>query len=95
MLSPSQSFRYLIERKQANVLADKHFTPKLADFGLTTLHGAGMTTMGSQSANAGTIRFMAPELFEETGQLSFSSDIYAFGCLCVEVRSCDFIVLDY
>ena len=60
--------------------------PKLADFGLSVLHGAGATTMGSRSGEGGTIRFMAPEVLlgGETAT-SFASDIYAFGCLCIEV----------
>ena len=60
--------------------------PKLADFGMSVLHGAGATTMGSRSGEGGTMRFLAPELLTE-GEIaaSFAGDIYAFGCLCIEV----------
>ena len=60
--------------------------PKLADFGLSVIHGAGVTTIGSRSGEGGTIRFMAPELLiGEEAPASFAGDIYAFGCLCLEV----------
>lgn len=66
-----------------------HFEPKLTDFGLSILHGAGTTTMGTHSGHWGTVRFMAPELFTQEGvTATFASDVYAFGCVCIEVRYC-------
>ena len=63
-----------------------HYEPKLTDFGLSILHSAGTTTMGSRSGHSGTLRFMAPEFFNHADlQASFATDIYAFGCLCIEV----------
>ena len=56
----------------------------LADFGVDFLRDAGTTTMGSVGVG-GTIRFMAPELFTSDERPSFSSDVYAFGCLYLQV----------
>jgi serine/threonine protein kinase len=57
-------------------------TPLLADFGLTS-HVATETATGC----AGTIRWQAPELLEsEDARRSLASDMYSFGCLCLEVR---------
>ena len=65
-------------------MIDEHCNPKLADFGLSTLYGAGSSTMGGLTG--GTTRFMAPELLLGEGvQVSFSADMYAFACLCIEV----------
>lgn len=72
---------------QANILIDDHGNPKLIDFGLSVLQGAGYNTLGTKPRGAGTVRFMAPELLaEEGGESSFQTDIYAFACVCIEVR---------
>lgn len=48
--------------------------------------------MGSQAGKAGTIRFLAPELLvEENPRSTCASDVYAFGCLCLEVRNLFFL----
>ena len=83
---PFFSITRCTNNSQGNVLMGDHFVPKLTDFGLSTLHGAGTSTLGTNSGHAGTLRFMAPELFTEGPvQVSFASDMYAFGCVCIEV----------
>ncbi|KAJ3486407.1 hypothetical protein NLI96_g4265 [Meripilus lineatus] len=78
----------LLVDEWGNILIDNHYQPKLADFGLSMLSGSGSMTMGSHSGPRGTLRFMAPELFvDENSALSLKSDIYAFGCVCVEAIS--------
>ena len=63
-----------------------HFEPKLSDFGLSALFGIDTMTLGTNSGLAGTLRFMAPEFFTQGAQqATVSSDMYAFGCLCIEV----------
>ena len=47
------------------------------------LHGASSVTQGS--AATGAVRFSAPELFLDSCRPSLASDVYAFGCLCLEV----------
>ncbi|KAF9257558.1 kinase-like protein [Marasmius fiardii PR-910] len=68
--------------KGANILIDDEFHPRLIDFGLTIFHGSEHHTTDL----GGTLRWMAPELFfGNDTRRSFASDVYAFGCLCVEV----------
>lgn len=42
--------------------------------------------MGTNFGTGGTLRWMAPELFGESPQISFTADIYAFACICIEVH---------
>ncbi|KDQ56407.1 hypothetical protein JAAARDRAFT_132576 [Jaapia argillacea MUCL 33604] len=70
--------------KCANVLVDDDGTPLLADFGLSTVryHGASL----SSAQNAGTLRWMAPELL--TGnppKISRETDAWSFGMLALEI----------
>ncbi|KAK7054529.1 hypothetical protein VNI00_003727 [Paramarasmius palmivorus] len=71
--------------KGANVLIDDDRHPRLADFGLATF----VDSVGqSATQQGGTLRWMAPELLSFSGECirrTFASDIYAFGCLVVEV----------
>ncbi len=73
---------------------DDHCNPKLADFGMSVLHGAGSNTMGTSFGSGGTLRWMAPELLRENGRVSFSADVYAFACVCIEVCLDGVILLD-
>ncbi|KAJ3480792.1 hypothetical protein NLI96_g8108 [Meripilus lineatus] len=69
-----------------NVLIDSHFVAKLSDFGLAGFHGASSATQGSHTH--GAIRFCAPELLTETPvHLSLASDIYSFGCFCLQAHT--------
>ena len=77
----------ILTNSKGNVLSDDHYNPMLTDFGLSTLRGAGTTTLGSYSGPSGTLRFMAPELLKGEARASFQGDMYAFGCLCIEVNN--------
>lgn len=78
---------------QNNILVTADFHAVLSDFGLSQVIGdlVGSST-STTSTIAGSIRWQAPELVLEDEnsqimQLSFSSDIWAFGCTAYEVRS--------
>ncbi|KZV86665.1 WD40 repeat-like protein [Exidia glandulosa HHB12029] len=76
--------------KGGNVLISNDGVPRLCDFGLSRLlveHSFSSTT----NAGRGTVRWMAPELLLGEGdgaRHSYASDIWACGCLIVEVWSC-------
>ncbi|KAJ7826634.1 kinase-like domain-containing protein [Mycena leptocephala] len=71
-----------------NILVDGDGHARLVDFGLTALFDA---TPRSSSHRAGSVRWMAPELLNPsafTPQIflrSPASDIYAYGCVCLEM----------
>jgi serine/threonine protein kinase len=76
---------------QANILIDNQLRARISDFGLATVMystaGHTTTTLGT----GGTVRWMAPELFEgdpkdsTAGQPTFASDVYALAMTCWEV----------
>ncbi|KAJ7495448.1 kinase-like domain-containing protein, partial [Mycena latifolia] len=71
-----------------NILVDDNGRACLADFGLTVLSDA--TTMQSPDS-AGSVPWMAPEMFYPIAfglqhpARTPASDIYAFGCVCLEL----------
>jgi len=91
MLTPSQE----------NVLLDGNLHVQIADFGLTQLLDDTMDTW--HSGGAKHLHFAAPELFgwlEDADDPSTDepartqmSDVYAFGCLCYEVRHKNILTL--
>ncbi|KAK7438583.1 hypothetical protein VKT23_017918 [Stygiomarasmius scandens] len=73
----------------ANILINDDWQACLTDFGLTVFSDA--TAMTSTSQHEGSTRWMAPELFEPKSfgldrfRLTPETDIYAFGCVCLEL----------
>ncbi len=61
---------------------------QLADFGLSIIGEAGnsLTSPNSRGATA----WVAPELIEEVVRPTPASDMYSFGCTCVEVSVATF-----
>jgi len=76
---------------QANILINDNWQACLTDFGLTVFDDA--TPVSFSSRNSGSVRWMAPELHvpERFGLarscLTPETDVYAFGCVCLEVSS--------
>jgi serine/threonine protein kinase len=80
---------------QANILVDVHCTPRLVDFGLTTILYNSPTAATSLTGGvSGTLQWMAPELLDSAytdddplkGRLSPASDVYALAITIWQVR---------
>ena len=65
-------------------MVNGHFVAMLADFGISTMIGATSTTQGSMAI--GAFQYLAPEAFKQVSSTQ-ESDIWAFGCVCLEVGS--------
>lgn len=70
--------------KSANILIDKNFRAKVADFGLTKLTEVGSTSL--QTRLVGTFGYMPPE-YAQYGDVSPKVDVYAFGVVLYELIS--------
>ncbi|KAJ7719636.1 kinase-like domain-containing protein, partial [Mycena maculata] len=91
----AQGLQYLHSRnivhgdlRGANILINEDWSACLADFGLSVFSNA--TSSMHTSNRAGSVFWMAPELIApEHFGLEFArtpaSDVYAFGCVCVEL----------
>lgn len=82
-----------------NLLVDESGNIRLTDFGLSLIAEGTAYNYGSQRGG-GAVHYTAPELFDQelfgldTCRPTFRSDIYAFACVCIEIRSIShFIVL--
>jgi len=73
--------------KPENCLLDKGFNLKLADFGLARPLSAFSNEAEMTTVCIGTTRFMAPELFDRTNSVGTEVDVWAFGCVLVELFS--------
>ncbi|XP_059450780.1 chitin elicitor receptor kinase 1-like [Corylus avellana] len=70
--------------KSANILIDKNFHGKVADFGLTKLTEVGSTSTPTRLV--GTFGYMPPE-YAKYGDVSTKVDVYAFGVVLYELIS--------
>ena len=64
--------------KPANILIDNHKHVRLSDFGISRIESIGCQT-DSMTSVVGTIKFMAPELLNESRHYSNKVDVYSFG----------------
>eukprot|EP00929_Paragymnodinium_shiwhaense_P095147 TRINITY_DN56111_c0_g1_i1.p1 TRINITY_DN56111_c0_g1~~TRINITY_DN56111_c0_g1_i1.p1 ORF type:complete len:1255 (-),score=324.98 TRINITY_DN56111_c0_g1_i1:56-3319(-) len=69
--------------KSMNVVMDFALCCKLCDFGLT--QSMEKTHISRRSNEGGSPRYMAPELFDAKGKITEKVDIWALGCLALEV----------
>ncbi|KAK3184410.1 hypothetical protein Dsin_031696 [Dipteronia sinensis] len=70
--------------KSANILIDKNFHAKVADFGLTKLTEVGSESLPTRLV--GTFGYMPPE-YAQYGDVSPKIDVYAFGVVLYELIS--------
>ncbi|XP_062223140.1 probable serine/threonine-protein kinase At1g01540 [Phragmites australis] len=70
--------------KSSNILLNKHWNPKLSDFGLAKLLGSERSYVTTRVM--GTFGYVAPE-YAGTGMLNETSDVYSFGILIMEIIS--------
>ena len=82
-----------LDDTQANILISDTGTPCLSDFGLTVMADTSLGGHGTSTntAVAGAVRWMAPEILApsefglENARKTFKSDVYALGCVAIEV----------
>lgn len=73
---------------QANFLVDQDLNIRVADFGFSRFVESNTTSIGESRMLGGTLRWMAPELMQDSEtRLSPASDVYAFGCTCLEAST--------
>ncbi|KAI6012235.1 kinase-like domain-containing protein [Pisolithus marmoratus] len=83
-----------------NILISDAGTALITDFGLSTVieelslteSGLRAARLTGSSGHRGSTRWMAPELFialveDEVPRITTESDVYAFGCVCLEVAT--------
>lgn len=72
--------------KSANILIDRNFRAKVADFGLTKLTEVGGASAAFPTCLVGTFGYMPPE-YAQFGEVSPKVDVYAFGVVLYEIIS--------
>ncbi|XP_021887807.1 probable serine/threonine-protein kinase At1g01540 [Carica papaya] len=70
--------------KSSNILLDRHWHPKVSDFGLAKLLCSERSYVTTRVM--GTFGYVAPE-YACTGMLNEKSDVYSFGILIMEIIS--------
>ncbi|GLJ09813.1 hypothetical protein SUGI_0116320 [Cryptomeria japonica] len=90
VIETAQALAYLhsihqpILYRDSNILLDKHFTAKVADFGLSRLVPVNVSHI--TTAPQGTAGYVDP-VYHECFQLTDKSDVYSLGVVLVEIIS--------
>lgn len=72
-------------KAQANVLVSPTGVARIADFGFAQVLAEHSDSFTQHTSMKGTLRWMAPELLlTDDARHTAASDMWAFGCLCVE-----------
>lgn len=73
--------------KPQNILLDEYNQVKIADLGLSRAIEKVSNTekINSTRVCAGTVRYMAPELYYETPMCSRATDVWAYGCVLLHM----------
>mmetsp|Transcript_40536 Transcript_40536/g.94846 ORF Transcript_40536/g.94846 Transcript_40536/m.94846 type:complete len:600 (+) Transcript_40536:190-1989(+) len=71
--------------KANNVLLDASGAVKLADFGLSTLGNGTASLISARDTPAGHEFYRSPEMYEVGGAYAAPNDVWAFGCVLLEV----------
>ncbi|KAG8949533.1 hypothetical protein FRC04_008466 [Tulasnella sp. 424] len=88
---------------QGNILINHEIRAMLADFGLPRALEANSTGLTTSKTIKGSLRYMSPELLMQNASHTLASDVWAFGCVALEVeypscedmhRGAEFTVLD-
>lgn len=58
----------------------------LADFGLSRALEANPTGLTTSKTIKGSLRYMSPELVMQNASHTLASDVWAFGCVALEVE---------
>lgn len=94
LLGIADGMRYLHDNdiihrdlKPGNILLDEDFNPKICDFGLSRFLPDEFTSTVGSMTNAGTPLYMAPEVFDNEGDVPYdeSIDVYSFGMLAYQL----------
>ncbi|KAG8951994.1 hypothetical protein FRC04_005327 [Tulasnella sp. 424] len=73
------------DMKPANILVTDERTAVIADFGLSQLVDNADSGLTTTKALKGSLRYLSPELLEDGARHTLRSDVWAFGCVMMEV----------
>ncbi|KAG8949535.1 hypothetical protein FRC04_008468 [Tulasnella sp. 424] len=72
--------------KPGNILINHEIRGMLADFGLSRALQANSTGLTTSKTIKGSLRYMSPELLMQDASHTLASDVWAFGCVALEVE---------
>lgn len=72
--------------KSMNIVLDRVLNAKICDFGLTQAMGPDKTHISVKDGQGGgSPRYMAPETYDSKNQITEKVDVWALGCVLVEI----------